>query len=139
MLRYLFSLSIASLLTLILGAASAQALSLTPQQLIEIPASAEQGANNNIHKVHGFHCRGRYGWRHGRKRWHKHWRACRQRYYRDDYYYYYAPRYYYYPRPRVRRYYYDHRPRRHYNKRRHHNRNHHFRLNRGKWWDHNLR
>jgi hypothetical protein len=32
-----------------------------------------------VQKVHGWHCRKRYGWYHGHKWWHRHRRAC------DDY------------------------------------------------------
>jgi hypothetical protein len=35
-----------------------------------------------VQKVHGWHCRKRYGWYHGHKWWHRHRRAC------DDYGYY---------------------------------------------------
>jgi len=35
-----------------------------------------------VQKVHGWHCRKRYGWYHGHKYWHRHRRAC------DDYGYY---------------------------------------------------
>ena len=34
-----------------------------------------------VQKVHGWHCRRRYGWYHGHKVWHRHRRAC----YDDDY------------------------------------------------------
>ena len=32
-----------------------------------------------VQKVHRWHCRKRFGWFRGHKRWHRHWRAC------DDY------------------------------------------------------
>jgi len=38
-----------------------------------------------VHKVHGWHCRRRYGWYHGHKYRHRHRRACYNRY-DDDYY-----------------------------------------------------
>jgi hypothetical protein len=40
-----------------------------------------------VQKVHGWHCRKRYGWYHGHKYWHRHRRAC------DDYDYRYSPGY----------------------------------------------
>ena len=41
-----------------------------------------------VQKVHGWHCRKRYGWYHHHKYWHRHYRACRRyhRSYNDDYY-----------------------------------------------------
>ena len=54
-----------------------------------------------IQKVHGWHCRNRYGWYHGHKYWHRHRRACYDEDYYDDYddYSYYSPYYYSYPYP----------------------------------------
>jgi len=39
-----------------------------------------------VQKVNGWHCRKRYGWYHGHKRWHRHRRACYDNDY-DDYSY----------------------------------------------------
>src|SRR5688572_5749414 len=44
-----------------------------------------------VQKVHRWHCRRRYGWYHGHKRWHRHRRACHDYdydygYYDDHYY-----------------------------------------------------
>jgi hypothetical protein len=42
---------------------------------------------NLVQKVHSWHCRKRYGWYRGHKRWHRHSRACYESYdYYDDYY-----------------------------------------------------
>jgi hypothetical protein len=49
-----------------------------------------------VQKVHGWHCRKRYGWYHGRKYRHRHRRACYDDYY-DDYSYGYSPYGYGYP------------------------------------------
>jgi len=43
-----------------------------------------------VQKVHRWHCRKRYGWYHGHKRWHRHRRAC----YDNDYGSYYDGGYY---------------------------------------------
>jgi hypothetical protein len=48
-----------------------------------------------VQKVHGWHCRRRYGWYHGHKVWHRHRRACYDDY--DDYDYGYHPYSYGYP------------------------------------------
>ena len=41
---------------------------------------------NLVQKVHSWHCRKRYGWYRGHKRWHRHSRACYDSYdYYDDY------------------------------------------------------
>jgi hypothetical protein len=44
-----------------------------------LPAVSEDGL---VQKVHRWHCRKRYGWFRGHKRWHRHWKACRDY---DDY------------------------------------------------------
>ena len=70
-----------------------------------------------VHKIHGWHCRKRYGWYHGHKYWHRHRRAC----YDDDYdayddydgYSSYSP-YYAYPFPYFSFYYDDDRHHRHH-------------------------
>ena len=43
-----------------------------------------------VQKVHGWHCRRRYGWYRGHKYRHRHRRACYNRYHYDDDYYPYA-------------------------------------------------
>jgi len=44
-----------------------------------------------VQKVHGWHCRKRYGWYHGHKYWHRHRRACDDYDDYDDYSYGYSP------------------------------------------------
>ena len=38
---------------------------------------------SGVHKVHGWHCRKRKGWYHGKRRWHRHTRACQDYAYSD--------------------------------------------------------
>lgn len=47
-----------------------------------------------VQKVHAWHCRKKKGWFRGHKRWHRHWKACR-----DYDYSYHRPHYYYDPYP----------------------------------------
>jgi hypothetical protein len=50
-----------------------------------------------VQKVHGWHCRKRYGWYHHHKYWHRHRRACDDYDDYDDYSYGYSPYGYGYP------------------------------------------
>jgi hypothetical protein len=50
-----------------------------------------------VQKVHGWHCRKRYGWYHGHKYWHRHRRACGDYDDYDDYSSGYYPYSYGYP------------------------------------------
>jgi hypothetical protein len=45
------------------------------------PSTVPQITDGLVQKVHGWHCRKRYGWYRGHKWWHRHRRAC------DDYSY----------------------------------------------------
>jgi hypothetical protein len=100
-----------------LGAASQPSFAapLISAEMKAIPYQAEP----LVQKIHGWHCRKRYGWRHGHKYWHRHRRAC----YDDDYdyhddydndYYSYSP--YYYPYPYFSFYFDDDHHHRHHHK-----------------------
>jgi hypothetical protein len=52
---------------------------------------AAEFSDGLVQKVHGYHCKQRKGWYRGKRRWHRHARACRD----SDYSYY--PRYRRYP------------------------------------------
>jgi hypothetical protein len=60
-----------------------------------VPSFSDDGL---VQKVHRWHCRKRYGWFRGHKRWHRHRKACYD--YDNSYYdpYYYDPHPYYYRR-----------------------------------------
>jgi X-X-X-Leu-X-X-Gly heptad repeat protein len=45
-------------------------------------------ADGLVQKVHGWHCQKRKGWYHGKRYWHRHWKACHRTYHYDDDYYY---------------------------------------------------
>jgi hypothetical protein len=78
------------------AAISGFALAATPASAGPLASGVMTGVANAaaldeglVHKVHRWHCRKRYGWFRGDKRWHRHWRAC------DDDYGYYHPGYHY--------------------------------------------
>jgi|RhiMetdeSRZDD1v2_1073273.scaffolds.fasta_scaffold285158_2 hypothetical protein len=87
-----------------------------------------------VQKVHRWHCRKRYGWYHGHKRWHRHRRAC----YDNDYSYYdggYYGGYPYVGLPFFNFYFYDDDDHfRHHRFRRHHHRHHKWRKWHKKHW-----
>ncbi len=94
----------------------AMALSALPSSAAPVSRMIDTTANTKqvgglVQKVHGWHCRTRYGWVrhrhrgfwHSHPKWHRHYRACYG--YRYGYFPYYAPFYYYYgPRYRRRRF-----------------------------------
>jgi hypothetical protein len=45
--------------------------------LLRIDAMAAELDQSQIHKVHRWHCQRRKGWYKGKRRWHRHRRACR--------------------------------------------------------------
>jgi hypothetical protein len=63
------------------------ALAMTPGSASPLTSGLTSGSNvpelndGMVQKVHGWHCRKRYGWYHGYKQWHRHRRAC----YDEDY------------------------------------------------------
>jgi hypothetical protein len=72
-----YLIATAALSGLALSAAPASASPITSGLANgNVPAVSEDGL---VQKVHRWHCRKRYGWFRGHKRWHRHWRAC------DDY------------------------------------------------------
>jgi hypothetical protein len=70
-LSYLFAATALYSLTLLINPISASPLAsgLTDATLPEV-------YKGRVQKVHNWHCRKRYGWFHGEKGWHRHWRAC---------------------------------------------------------------
>ena len=72
-----------SKLPLFLTAAAISALGFTAGPSIASPlaggltsGAVPQLNEGLVQKVHGWHCRRRYGWYHGHKVWHRHRRAC---------------------------------------------------------------
>jgi hypothetical protein len=75
-------------LPLFMAAAAISALGFTAGPSVASPlaggltsGAVPQLNEGLVQKVHGWHCRRRYGWYHGHKVWHRHRRAC----YDDDY------------------------------------------------------
>jgi hypothetical protein len=68
------------------------ALSMTPSLASPLTSGLTLGSNvpelndGMVQKVHGWHCRKRYGWYHGHKWWHRHRRACYDNDYRPGVY-----------------------------------------------------
>jgi hypothetical protein len=64
------------------AALSSLALSTSPTSASPLASGLANATVSEVHedrvqKVHGWHCRKRYGWFRGHKWWHRHWRACR--------------------------------------------------------------
>jgi hypothetical protein len=90
-------------LPLFMAAAAISALGFTAGPSVASPlaggltsGAVPQLNEGLVQKVHGWHCRRRYGWYHGHKVWHRHRRAC---YDYDDYDNGYYPYYYGAPYP----------------------------------------
>ena len=58
------------------------------------PGSFTEYAKGLVDQLNAWHCRKKKGWFRGHKRWHRHWKACR-----DYDYSYHRPHYYYDPYP----------------------------------------
>jgi hypothetical protein len=82
-LPYLFAAAALGGLALSISPGSASPLASGLAAGVGVPELNE----GMVQKVHGWHCRKRYGWYHGHKYWHRHRRAC------DDYDYRYSPGY----------------------------------------------
>jgi hypothetical protein len=96
-LSYVFAVAALGGLTSLAPASSAGPIA---GEMARVNGAVPVASEGLIQKVHGWHCRRRYGWYHGHKYWHRHRRAC---YDYDDYDYgyypYYAPYPYYYGGP----------------------------------------
>jgi hypothetical protein len=92
-LSYLFAVAAIGGLTSLAPASSAGPIAGEMARANQAVPVAGEGL---IQKVHGWHCRRRYGWYHGHKVWHRHRRAC---YDYNDYDYGYNPYYYGAPYP----------------------------------------
>ena len=117
------SVMLAAALVLVVTGNMRPAAALTVPSGQQLKGSVDAG-DSLVQKVHGWHCRRRYGWVrhchdgycHAHRRWHRHRRAC-VRYYPRSYYY--GPGYYYGPRIYIGpRYYRKRRFRRRFNRRR---------------------
>lgn len=78
-LPYLFAAAAISGLALSANPGSASPLASGLTNGSATPAEVNEGL---VQKVHGWHCRKRYGWYRGDKYWHRHRRACRHSFYR---------------------------------------------------------
>jgi hypothetical protein len=79
-LPYVFAAAALASLTLSAGPGSASPLTGSLATGAAVPEFNE----GLVQKVHGWHCRKRYGWYRGHKWWHRHRRACDD--YDDDHY-----------------------------------------------------
>ncbi len=72
-LTYLAAAAAISSLALAANPASANPLAggLTDRNLSTVELN-----DGLVQKVHRWHCRKRFGWFRGHRRWHRHWRAC---------------------------------------------------------------
>src|SRR6185295_13447356 len=89
-LSYLFAVAAIGGLTSLAPASSAGPIAGEMARANQAVPVAGEGL---IQKVHGWHCRRRYGWYHGHKVWHLHRRACYDDYDNGYYPYYYGAPY----------------------------------------------
>jgi hypothetical protein len=68
---YLLAAAVLSSLALSAGPSSASPLASGLANAI-----ISEVHQDRVQKVHGWHCRKRFGWYRGHKWWHQHWRAC---------------------------------------------------------------
>ena len=76
------------------AAISGLALSAAPSSASPLASGLTSGnatlpemSEGLVQKVHGYHCRKRFGWYRGDKYWHRHRRACHYSYRHRPYYY----------------------------------------------------
>ncbi|HEY7750322.1 MAG TPA: hypothetical protein VH933_16800 [Aestuariivirgaceae bacterium] len=79
-LSYLFAIAAISGLTSFATASSASPLA---SGLAGANTATPTVSDDLVQKVHGWHCRRKFGWYRGDKYWHRHRRACGYSYYDD--------------------------------------------------------